>query len=416
GAIALEHETPRLTYGELNARANQLAHHLRGLGVGPDARVAICVERSIEMLVALLATLKAGGAYVPLDPAYPPERLTYILEDSSPMLLLTHEPARAALAGRTAAIPALNLDSDAAEWGGLSESNPEQVVTGLQARHLAYIIYTSGSTGQPKGVMVEHRGLSNSVCAQIQAFEVESGNRILQFTSFSFDACIFEVTLALCRGASLVLSPRGSVSAGQELIQTINQSGISHVVLPPAVLASLREDVVFDSVRLLIVGGEAVTREVVNRWTPGRRMVNGYGPTETTIWATRYECRVDVPGAPPIGRPIVNTRTYILDPDGRPAPIGVTGEIYIGGTGVSRGYLNRPELTAERFLPDPFSPDLFSEDPGSRMYKTGDLGRWLPDGNIEFLGRNDLQVKIRGFRIELGEIETKLVGLPMVRE
>jgi amino acid adenylation domain-containing protein len=410
-AVALVYEDHELTYRELNERANGLAHYLRELGVRPDARVAICVERGVEMVVAMLATLKAGGAYVPLDPAYPPERLAYMLDDSAPAVLLTDEPARAALPEHPPATFILDLDRDAARWRGLPEKNPDRAGIGLSARSLAYIIYTSGSTGQPKGVMIEHRCLINLFLTQVQAFTVEPDSRILQFASFSFDVCIFELAMSLCWGAALVLPPPGAALAGEELIRTINRYGITHMVMPPAVLAALPKDAAFDSIRMLFVGGDTVTRELVQRWSSGRQMINGYGPTEATVWATQQECRLDEPGAPPIGRPLANTKIYILDANRQPAPIGVTGDIYIGGVGVARGYINCPELTQERFLADPFNLG-----PGARMYKTGDLGRWFPDGRIEFLGRNDFQVKIRGFRVELGEIESALAAYPEVRE
>jgi amino acid adenylation domain-containing protein len=413
-AVAVIYEDGWLSYRELNVRANRLAHHLRELGVEPDVRVALCLERGIEMVVSLLATLKAGGAYVPLDTAYPPERLAYMLEDSAPAVLLTHDAARKALAGLAGdapAVPVLNFDHDAAQWASQSERNPSRAGAGLNPRGLAYVIYTSGSTGLPKGVMVEHRGLCNLAFAQIGAFDVNPESRVLQFSSFSFDACIFELTMTLCRGASLVLPPRGLLLAGEALIRTVEQYAVSHATLTPAVLAALPQDATMDSIRVLVVAGEAVTREAVQRWSVGRRFVNAYGPTETTVWATQHECHDDRPGAPPIGRPIANARIYILDLHRQPVPIGVAGEIYIGGAGVARGYLNRPELTEERFLRDPFSAE-----PEARMYKTGDLGRWLPDGTIEYLGRNDQQVKIRGYRIELGEIEARLAEHASVGE
>ncbi len=413
-AVAVVHEDTWLSYGELNARANRLAHHLRELGVESDLRVALCLERGIEMVVSLLATLKAGGAYVPLDPAYPPERLAYMLEDSAPAVLLTHDAARkslAGLAGDAPAVPVLNFDRDAAQWDGQSERNPSRADAGLNPRSLAYIIYTSGSTGLPKGVMVEHRGLCNLAYAQIGAFDVNPESRVLQFSSFSFDASIFELTMTFCRGASLVLAPRGLLLAGEALTRTVEQYAVSHATLTPSVLASLPQEATMDSICVLVVAGEAVTREAAQRWSAGRRFINAYGPTETTVWATQHECHDDWPWAPPIGRPIANARIYILDPRRQPVPIGLAGEIYIGGAGVARGYLNRPELTEERFLCDPFSAE-----PEARMYKTGDLGRWLPDGAIEYLGRNDQQVKIRGYRIELGEIETRLAEHAGVKE
>jgi amino acid adenylation domain-containing protein len=409
-AIALVHEEQILTYGDLNARANRLAHYLRGMGVEPDVRVAICLERSVEMVVALLAVLKAGGAYVPLDPSYPPERLAYMLEDSAVAVLLTHDAAPEAAVGHSPLLLTLNLESDAWQWADHSEGNPGRM-GGPNVRSLAYLIYTSGSTGLPKGVMVEHQGLSNLAFAQIRAFAVGSDSRVLQFASISFDASIFELTMALSRGAVLVLPPRGLMPAGEVLIQTVERHDVSHATLPPAVLAALPEKADLASIRELVVAGEAVTAELAQSWSAGRRMTNAYGPTEATVWATGQECRGDGGRVPPIGRPIANTQVYILDENQQPVPIEVRGELYIGGVGVARGYLNRAELTAERFVPDPYG-----WEPGARLYQTGDLGRWLPQGAIEFLGRNDYQVKVRGYRIELGEIEARMAEHGYVRD
>ena len=402
-AVAVVCGDEQLSYAALNAQANRLAHHLQGAGVGPDARVAICLEKGVEMVVALLATLKAGGAYVPLDPAYPPDRLAYILKDSAPTVLLIHNATLAALATCPPGPRIVNLDDDLWEWACQPSLNPNGKDPGLKAGSLAYIIYTSGSTGLPKGVMIEHRGLSNLAFAQIQGFAVGADSRVLQFASFSFDASIFELTMALCRGAALVLPPRSVMVAGEDLIHTLDLYRISHVLLPPAVLATLPPVDNFNSLRELIVGGEALTADLAQTWSAGRRVINAYGPTEGTVLATQYDCHDDESGAPPIGRPIANVQGYVLDEHRRVAPVGVAGEIYLGGAGVARGYLDRPELTAERFVPDPFI-----EEPGARMYRTGDVGRWLPTGQIEFLGRNDFQVKIRGFRVELGEIEAAL--------
>jgi amino acid adenylation domain-containing protein len=410
-AAALLHEDEQLTYATLNARANQLAHHLRQLGVGPDVRVAICLERGVEMLVALLATLKAGGVYVPLDSSYPPERLAYLLEDSSPAVLLTHNATETVLAGHLPGVFAINLDTDAPWWANQNTRNPDRDHTGLNSQCLAYIIYTSGSTGLPKGVMIEHQGLCNLAFDQIHSLDIGPGSHVLQFASFSFDASVFLLTMALCSGAQLALPPSGAMLAGEALVQTVHRYGISHLGLPPAAIATVPKDAALESVRLLILGGEAVTSEMVQRWAPGRRLINAYGPTEITVSATHHDCSGDEPGDPPIGRPISNIRVYILDLNHQPAPIGVTGELYVGGVGVARGYLSRPELTAGIFLPDPFSGES-----GARMYRTGDLARWSPDGRIEFLGRNDFQVKIRGYRLELGEIEAALASHSEVRE
>jgi amino acid adenylation domain-containing protein len=408
---ALSFEDEQLSYAELNRRANRLARHLSNLGVGPDARVAICLERSIDMVVALLATLKAGGAYVPLDPAYPAERLALMLEDIAPAVLLTNGATKAALAGRRHETCVVDLDADAPSWAAQIARNLDRAGIGLDTRCLAYVIYTSGSTGLPKGVMVEHQGLRNLLFAQIQNLAVDPGSHVLQSASFSFDGCIFQVMMALCRGALLVLPPHGQILAGDELVRFVTRHDVSHAALQPAMLAGIPRNVSLEGIRTLIVAGEAVTRELVQQWSPGRRMINDYGPTEATVSATYYDCRGDEQGPPPIGRPIANKRIYILDKRHQPTPIKAPGEIYLGGVGVARGYLNQPRLTAECFLPDPFT-----KEPGARIYKSGDLCRWAPDGNIEFLGRNDFQVKIRGFRVELGEIEAALRKHPRVHE
>ena len=411
GAVAVVYEGEELSYEELNRRANRLAHHLLARGLKPDDRVGICLGRGAGLVWSILGILKAGGAYVPLDPTYPEQRLAYMLRDSSPVALVTE----ASLAGRLAeaGIPLVVLDApgDAAVLAGTADNNPDATNLGLRPQHLAYVIYTSGSTGAPKGVMVEHRGLCNLALAQIRGFAVEPDSRVLQFASLSFDACVSELGMTLCRGACLYMAPPGTLLAGEALIQIVRRYGITHVTLPPAVLAALPQGSDLESVRQLIVAGDAVTEALVRRWTQGRRLINGYGPTEVTVCASMHECDGEADGAPPIGRPIGNMRIYILDEHRQPVPIGVTGELYIGGVGVARGYLNRPGLTAERFLQDPFSPD------GSgRMYQTGDLGRHRADGNIDFLGRNDFQVKIRGLRIELGEIEARLMECAGVRE
>lgn len=402
-AVAVEFGQASMSYAELNVAANRVAHRLRALGVKPDDRVAICVDRGIEMVVGVLGVLKAGGAYVPLDPNYPEERLKYIVEDSAPVMLLANGKCPD-IAG---SVPVVDLGTPQ-EYPG---TNPSTADVGLAPTHLAYVIYTSGSTGKPKGVMIEHRSACNLVATQSANFGAGEGSRVLQFASFSFDACVFEMLLAFCSGATLVIPASNAPLAGETLVQTINSAGITHTLLPPAVLAAIPLGENLETVRLLVSGGDIVTEDIARRWAGGRRLVNAYGPTEITVAASLHDCRSDALGAPPIGRPILNTRIYILDAHREPVPIGVAGELYIGGAGVARGYLNRPELTVERFVEDPFSAE-----PHARMYKTGDLGRWRSDGTIDFLGRNDFQVKIRGFRIELGEIEARLRECPGVRE
>ncbi|MFD2051925.1 amino acid adenylation domain-containing protein [Mesorhizobium calcicola] len=410
-AVAVVHDDERVSYGDLNARANRLAHHLIGLGVGPDQPVAICLERSPAMVVGLLAILKAGGAYVPLDPAYPGPRLNQVLEDAVPRLLLCDAAGRAALGAEALAdVSVVDLDMATSAWAELPASNPDPRALGLSPRHLAYIIYTSGSTGTPKGVMVEHRGMVNLVLAQIRLFGVCSDSRVVQFASFGFDASVWEMIMALGSGAALHLPADELRKASNKLSDYLRSEAITHATLPPALLQESRSAQHLAS-QALILAGELPKAELIRR-LPAASVINAYGPTETTVCATTWTCPDDFDGPiVPIGRPIANTRVYLLDGHGAPVPFGAVGELYIGGSGVARGYLNRPELTAERFLADPFGGE-----PGARMYKTGDLARYLPDGNLEFLGRNDEQVKIRGFRIEPGEIAARLCEHAWVRE
>ncbi|PHM26381.1 non-ribosomal peptide synthetase [Xenorhabdus ehlersii] len=406
-AIAVVFEEQSLSYDELNKRANRLAYQLIALGVRPDDRVAICIERSLEMVVGLLAILKAGGAFVPLDPTYPTTRLAYMLNDSAPVALVT-QTTMTKIGNRH--LPTILLDiPDYSVLNEKSEENPEIQALGLTSRHLAYVIYTSGSTGQPKGVMIEHRSLCNLITTQQDMLAITPNNRILQFASNSFDACIWECCMALLAGARLYLARRESLLPGTTLSHYLETHAITHTLLSPTALASM--DTLPATLQTLLVGGEACPPTLTKRWAQGRQMINAYGPTESTVCATLCRCESQEDNAPPIGRPIANTQIYILDMHGQPVPRGVVGEIHIAGVGVARGYLNRPELTAERFLADPFS-----QNPNARMYKTGDLGRWLPDGNIEYLGRNDFQIKLRGFRIELGEIEARLRQCHGIRE
>ncbi|MEX2697607.1 amino acid adenylation domain-containing protein, partial [Rhizobium mongolense] len=410
-AVALVHEDDELSYGELNARANRLAHHLIGLGVRPDQPVAICLERSPAMVVGLLAILKAGGAYLPLDPAYPSARLRQVLEDAAPHLLLCDAAGRAALGPEALAdLTVVDLETATPAWAELLASNPDPSALGLTSRHLAYVIYTSGSTGTPKGVMIEHRGLVNLGLAQIGLFGVCSNSRVVQFASFGFDASAWELVMAFGSGAALHLPADEIRQASNKLSDYLRSEAITHATLPPALLQASKDPGCLAS-QVLILAGELPKAELV-RSLASASIVNAYGPTEATVCATVWSCPDDFDGAVvPIGRPIANTRLYLLDAHGAPVPFGAVGELYIGGAGVARGYLNRPELTAERFLADPFS-----DEAGARLYRTGDLGRYLPDGNLEFLGRNDEQVKIRGFRIEPGEIAARLGEHDRVRE
>ncbi|KAG0092958.1 hypothetical protein BGZ92_008022, partial [Podila epicladia] len=405
-AIALVHEDQVLSYAELNAQANRLAHRLIELGVGPDKRVAICVERSPAMMVGLLAILKAGGAYVPLDPAYPSERLTYILIDAAPTILLADATGRMVL-GEAACASLTVLDPN---------QLPESVITNpkiaeFHSDHMAYVIYTSGSTGTPKGVMVAHQSVVNLTQAQQAYLAPHSSSRVLQFTSISFDVSVPEI-MALSHGASLYLPSDNIRRDRDSLWNYVEKYAITHAILPPALLQDGKGLPSLNRPLTLILTGEAPNALLLHNLAQQITIFNAYGPTEITVWASMWHRPHDFSSkAAPIGRPIANTKFYLLDVHGQPVPVGAVGELYIGGAGVACGYLNRPELTAERFLPDPFN-----EDKGARMYKTGDLARYLPDGNLEFLGRNDHQIKIRGFRIEPGEIEARLIKHPQVRE
>ena len=402
-SVALVFEDQQLTYQELNARANQLAHHLQTLRVGPEVLVGICVERSVEMIVGLLGILKAGGAYLPLDPAYPKERLAFMLEDSQVPVLLTQERLIEKLPEHRAQVVCLDTG-----WKVIAQNKNENSISEVKPENLVYVIYTSGSTGKPKGVAITHQGLCNLADAQIRIFDVSPNSIVLQFASFSFDASISEIVMTLFSGARLCLGTSDSSLPSQSLIQLLNDHSITHITLTPSTIASLSpRDLPL--LRNIIVAGEASSVNLIERWSHKRRIFNGYGPTESTVCTTMAEYGGDL--ILPVGRPLINIQVYILDNYLQPVSIGISSELYIGGIGLARGYLNRPELTAEKFIPNPFS-----NEPGSRLYKTGDLVRHLSDGNIEFLGRIDHQVKIRGFRIELGEIEATMARHPAVRE
>ncbi|HEX6911548.1 MAG TPA: amino acid adenylation domain-containing protein [Longimicrobium sp.] len=392
-----------LTYAALNRRANRLAHHLRGLGVGPDARVGICVARGVEMVVAQLATLKAGGAYVPLDPNYPAERLACMLEDSAPQVLLTQAPLAERF--RPLDVPVLDLAGESA-WRHQPDGNPAR--DGLRPGHLAYVIFTSGSTGRPKGVMLSHGNAVNFIAWGAAAFRGKGLDRTLFSTSLNFDLAVFELFVPLHVGATVCLVDDAlALHRGPADVTLVN-------TVPSALRALLDGEGLPAGVRTVNLAGEPLKRGLAERIfaeTGVDRLCNLYGPSETTTYSTWVEMRRGDGFAPHVGGPVANTQVYLLDPWGEPVPAGVVGELYIGGDGVARGYQGRPALTAERFVPDPFG-----KEPGARMYRTGDLGRWLPQGAIEFLGRNDHQVKIRGFRIELGEIEARLAEHPGVRE
>jgi nonribosomal peptide synthetase DhbF len=399
-AVALVCEDSTLTYAALNARANQLAHLLIAQGAGPEQIVALALPRSAELIVGLLAILKSGAAYLPLDPDYPADRLAFMLADAKPACLITSS----AIAPRLPeAAPRLVLDhpDTAGALARQPDTNPrdQDRTAPLCPRNPAYVIYTSGSTGTPKAVVVSHVGITSLAGAQIERLGITSDARVLQFSSSSFDASIMELLMAFAAGAALVV-PQPGLIAGEILADTLARHAISHALIPPAVLAGMPTGRL-EQLQTLIVGGDACPPDLVARWSEARRMINAYGPTETTICAT-MSMPLSGTANPPIGRPIWNTRVYVLDDGLQPVPAGVAGELYIAGSGLARGYLNRPGLTAERFVADPFGP------PGSRMYRTGDRARWRPEGTLHFLGRADQQVKIRGFRIELGEIEATL--------
>ncbi len=383
-----------MSYRALDEQANQLAHHLRRFGVGAAQRVGISVHRSPAMVLAILGVLKAGGAYVPLDPAYPQDRLELMLEDSGIVLLLSEDRVLDELPALR--VPAIALDSG---WPIIAAEPTHRPEARSTVDDAAYMIYTSGSTGRPKGVVVEHRGLGNVAEVHRRAFDVGPGSRVLQFSSMSFDASVWEISMALLNGATLVLAPEEQMAPGLDLQRLLRDQAITHLTLPPSALAVMPEGDI-PSLQTIIVAGEACPEAVVTRWAKGRHLWNAYGPTEATICASMIECRAGE-GKPSIGRPIANVRIYLLDDARRPVPIGVPGELYIGGLGLARGYLNQPELTAERFIQSPF-------DAAERLYRSGDLCRYRADGTIDFLGRIDQQVKIRGYRVELGEIESVL--------
>ncbi len=404
GHVALVCNNQQLTYGELNKKANQLANYLQSLGVGPDVLVGLCLERSVEMVVALLGVLKAGGAYVPLDPQYPKERLAFMREDAGVAVLLTQKKWLPVLAGPKAKV--FCLDSGWERMAAESEVNPACAATG---ENLAYVIYTSGSTGTPKGVMIPHQAICNHMHWMQSCFPLNQADRVLQKTPFSFDASIWEFYAPLLTGARLIMAKPGSIQDTQYLVNTIVDQQVTVLQVVPSLLRMLLEPKGIEigkSLRRVFCGGEALPVDLHERFFEkmDAELINLYGPTEACIDATFWRCeRGSTRRVVPIGGPISNTQIYVLDSHLNPLPIGVRGELHIGGCGLAKGYLNQPELTAEKFIPDPFS-----SQPGARLYKTGDLACYLPDGSVNYLGRKDHQVKLRGFRIELGEIEAVL--------
>jgi amino acid adenylation domain-containing protein len=404
-AVAVVFEGQQLTYRELNARANQLAHYLRKRGVGPEVLVGLCLERSLEMVVGLLGVLKAGGAYVPLDPAYPRERLAFMLEDAKVPVLLTQQKLLESLPGPNAEV--VCLDSD---WAEIAQESEQEPVGGASAQNLAYVIYTSGSTGRPKGVQVLHGGVVNILDSMRWQPVLASQDRLLAVTTLSFDIAALELYLPLIVGACLEVVSHELASDGIRLLERLAGSGVTVMQATPATWRLLLKAGWQGGGRLKVIcGGEALSRDLADELLSRSASVwNLYGPTETTIWSAAHQVQPGQ-GPVPLGRPVANTKIYLLDRRLRPVPIGVAGEVHIGGLGVARGYLNRPELSAEKFVPNPFGGE-----PGTRLYKTGDLARYREDGNIEYLGRLDHQVKLRGFRIELGEVEAALGQHPAV--
>jgi amino acid adenylation domain-containing protein len=401
-AIAIVCGDAQVTYGGVNQRSDGLAAELCELGVGPETLVGLSAERSVELIVGLIGILKAGGAYVPLDPVYPAERLRYMMNDARVRVILAGAAAPLGWLGDEVTVVPLE------ERFGVRELQSRPKARRVAPDNAAYAIYTSGSSGSPKGVCVTHRGVCNLAASQVPAFEISAGSRVLQFASFSFDAAVSEWATAFFAGAKLILPPPNIVLAGTTLAELLQMHEIEVVTLPPSVVAVLPDEP-YPALKTLVIAGETCAPELVRNWSAGRRFLNAYGPTETTVCAT-----ISAPlqgGDVPIGRPIANTAAYIVDSYGSPVPVGVIGELYVGGAGVARGYLGQPALTAEKFVPDPFSGL-----PGARLYRTADRIRWLEDGVLEFLGRLDNQVKIRGYRIEIGEIEATLMSHEGVRQ
>jgi aspartate racemase len=411
-AIAVQQEKRALTYGELNSRANQLARYLRKRGVGPDVPVGICLQSSPEMMIALLGVLKGGAACVPLDPKYPQERLTYMTQDAQVPVLIADSRTAVNFPGSAAEV--VNLVQD---WDRIESENTANLDVDLSTENLAYLIYTSGSTGKPRGVELTHRGLVNHNTAAIRLYGLHPEDCVLQFSSISFDIAVEEIFPAWIAGARLVLKTEDMPLTASEFLRWIRQRKISVLDLPTAYWHELvhqlseSQQPLPEKLRLVIVGGEKASSVSLQAWRKiaGDRVrwVNTYGPTEASVIATAYEPGSEIPALLPIGKPIANTQIHILNAHMQPQPVGIRGELHIGGRGVARGYLNRPERTAAKFIADPFSIDGHA-----LLYKTGDMARYLPDGNIEFLGRTDDQVKIRGFRVELGEIEALLGRAP----
>jgi amino acid adenylation domain-containing protein len=394
--IAVRTSSASLTYSELNRRANRVADALLERGVPADSLVALCAARGAHAVVGALGIMKAGAGFLPVDPTYPADRIAFMLEDAGPAMVVA-EQEFASTNGFDAG-SFVDLDEVANEMGG-AIPNPDRDVSN---QSLAYAIYTSGSTGKPKAALMEHAGLCNLANAQRSMFDINSGMNVLQFAPLSFDAWVWEFVMAICNGATLCI-PDDRSRTGTDLSTYIDDQDVEVALLPPSVLNTLPDSAKLPTLDVLFSGGEACRAELAQRWAMGRKFFNAYGPTEATVVATVHRCEADATEAPPIGRPIDNVRTYVLDAFAQPVPVGVEGELYIGGASVARGYHRRPELNEVSFIADPFD-----DKTGARMYRTGDRVRWTPEGTIVYLGRADNQVKVRGFRIELGEIEAAL--------
>ncbi len=402
---ALELAGKTLTYSELDSRANQLANYLRMVKVGPDCCVGIFMSRSFDSMIGILAILKAGGAYVPLDPAYPDERLQSIWQEMDSPILLTQSNLKDKI--DAGGVKSLCLDTD---WQEIERFSTEPPQVKLEPENLSYVIFTSGSTGKPKGILLTHGGLNNLTHVSNRFFHVHKKSRVLQFSSFGFDVAVWEIFMALAAGATLCLGTGKSLFSLLTLPRTLREEKITMALLPPSLLNVISSEGL-DSLETVIAVGERCTNENVKKWAPGRNFFNGYGPAEGTVTVSAYLTNADEPPrplGPAIGRPLENIEIYILDSALNPVPIGVPGEMCLGGICIARGYLNQEEKTKEKFVEHPFRP-------GKRIYRTGDRARFLPDGNMEFLGRVDYQVKIRGYRVEPGEIEAVLNGCEGVK-
>ncbi|WP_338426261.1 non-ribosomal peptide synthetase [Sphingopyxis kveilinensis] len=405
GAPALQFGDEIYRYDAVNANANKLAHALCAFGIGPEMVVGLCMDKSPDWVVSVLAVLKTGAAFLPLDPSYPAERIAFMLADANVGIILTHDSLGSRLSAFAGTIWYLDR-----EWPRIGELPPQPPQIAVSPDSLAYIIYTSGSTGWPKGVMVPHRCACNTMQTIVDALHLPVGSRILQFGSLSFDISIYDLMMAFGCGGTLCLAPVDALVPGKPLATTLRELRINAVALPPSALSAVPTTDLPD-LHVIMAGGEALSAEVAARWSnSSRRVINGYGPTEATIWSTCHPCS-GTEAIPPIGRAVSRTQAYVLDRLGEPLPCGFPGELYVGGAGVARGYRNRAGLTAEHYIPDPFSGE-----PGSRLYRTGDRVVMQSDGNIGFLGRMDNQIKLNGYRIELQEIESTLTRHPQVAE